>query len=203
MNNWMIDKWATLQFWWAKRRLRDGKDFDLEVDDLGILVTILRGKYKGVQFRYANLFLGTEKLDFNTVVVYNPEGALVYEAGFEKLSTNILRVLIADSVSEKTTLTPNNETVWDYDPAAKAYAQEMVDYDKVMNENGNTDTVELDQERDFHEESTPLLEKRVSKRKPRKKVVPADSGVHPEIQQPAKPKRARARTTGKKRPNGK
>lgn len=171
-----------LQFWWATLWLKDGKHFEISVDDLGLLVTILRGRYKKVQFRYANMIMsedGLGRMDFNTVVVYNPMNADVGEPKFAKLSTNILRLLLAEMVRDFSSLTANKQ---------------------VMNENRDTDTFESNQERDFHEESTPVLEKRVSKRKPRKKAVRTDKPVHPEVQQPAKPKRTRVRTPREKRP---
>ena len=171
-----------LQFWWAKTTIKDGRDFDLQMDEVGMLVTILRGKFKGVQYRYSPLkVLDDEGLvDFRTHVEYLPYPIDPSDPKFEKLTTNILRILLTDAIPE-TMAQAKNEA-------------------QVTNENRDTDTGEPLEERGFHEESTPLLEKRVSKRKPRKKTVSADSGVHPKVQQPAKPKRARARTTGKKRP---
>lgn len=175
---------AKLQFWWAKHTLKDGRDFSLSFDALGLKVTVLRGNFSGVQYRYSPLKVREEEeglVDFATIVVYNPEKADVSDPAFQKLTTNILRILLANAVGE----------------------HELSIKEQVIDENRNTDTVELDQEREFHEEVSPLLEKRVSKRKPRKKVVSADSGVHSEVQQSAKPKRARARTSGKKRPDRK
>lgn len=174
-----------LQFWWAKTTIKDGRDFDILMDDRGMLVTILSGKFKGVSFRYSPLTVLDDEglVDFSTHVAYNPKGLDVSDPKFAKLTTNILRILLADAI-----------------PETAAQKHEEI---QVIDENRDTDTDKLDQERVFHEESTPLLEKRVSKRKPRKKTVSADSGVHPQVQQPAKPKRTRARTTGKKRPHGK
>lgn len=175
-----------LQFWWDKQTIKDGRDFDLRVDDLGMIVTILSGRFKGVAYRYSPLRVIDEEglVDFSTFVEYTPKNVDLADPRLAKLTTRILRILLADAIPETA-------------------AQAKQETTQVIDENRNTDTVELDQERVFHEESTPLLEKRVSKRKPRTKVVPTDSGVHSEVQQPAKPKRARARTSGKKRPHGK
>ena len=174
-----------LEFWWVKKTIKDGRDFDILMDEVGMLITILKGKFKGVSYRYSPLkVLDDEGLvDFKTYLEYAPQNVDVSDPRLTKLTTNILRILLSEAIPE-TAAQKHEET-------------------QVIDENRNTDTDKLDQERVFHEERTPLLEKRVSKRKSRKKVVTADSGVHPEIQQPAKPKRTRARTTGKKRPHGK
>lgn len=188
MKNKIKDKLAELQFWWAKKTIKDGRDFELSVDELGTLVTLLRGQYAGVQFRFGPMTLRESNeamLDFSTVVVYNPKNVDVLNKNFEKLSSNILRFLLAEAVEDT------------------KYPTDWMAAIKVIDENRKIDTIELDQERGFYEESTPVLEKRVSKRKPRKKVISTDSRIHPEVQQPAKPKRTRARTTGKKRPHRK
>lgn len=184
MKNKINEYKARLEFWWAKRTLKDGRDFTLSFDDAGLKVTLLTGKFKGVEYRYSPLTVREDDeglVDFTTLVVYNPENADVSDPAFQKHTSNILRILLADAVGE----------------------HELSIKEQVIDENRDTDTSELDQERGFHEESSALLEKRVSKRKPRKKVVPADSGVHPQVQQPAKSKRPRARTARKNRPDGK
>jgi hypothetical protein len=175
-----------LEFWWAKKTIRDGRDFELQMDDAGMLVTLISGKFKGVQYRYSPLTVLDDEglIDFRTFVEYAPKTADLTDPKFVRLTTNILRILLADAIPETAIQAKQENT-------------------QVIDENRDTDTDEPNQERDFHEESTPVLEKRVSKRKPRKKTVPTDSGIHPQVQQPAKPKRARARTTGKKRPHGK
>lgn len=173
---------ARLEFWWAKRTLKDGRDFALNFDNLGLIVTILTGPFAKVEYRYANILVREDEegmIDFHTVVRYNPLNADVTHPDFVKLTSNILRIIFQDTMGEH-----------------------KID-EQVVNENRNIDTFELDQERDFYEESTPVLEKRVSKRKPRKKTVRTDSGLHSEIQQPAKPKRTRTRTPRTKRPDGK
>ena len=180
--------WASLEFWWARKKLKDGRDFELQFDELGLLVTVLTGYYASVQFRFANMVVHEEGLlDFSTVVVYNPQDADVTREDFVKLSNNILRIILDDAVRDTSKLN-----------IAKPLAEETIE--QVIDENRNVDTGELNQERELHEEVSPLLEKRVSKRKPRKKAVPADSGSHSEIQQPAKPKRTRNRTPRKNGP---
>jgi hypothetical protein len=174
-----------LQFWWLKKTIKDGRDFDILMDDLGMLITILSGKFRGVSFRYSPLTVIDDEglIDFRTHVAYNPKNLDVSDPKFAKLTTNILRILLADAIPET---------------AAQKYEEAQ-----VIDENRDIDFSQPLEERDIHEESTPVLEKRVSKRKPRTKTVRPDKLPHPEVQQPTKPKRTRARTTGKKRPNGK
>jgi hypothetical protein len=174
-----------LQFWWAKKTTKDGRDFELQMDDAGMLVTLISGKFKGVQYRYSPLTVLDDEglIDFRTFVEYAPKDVDLTDPKFVRLTTNILRILLAEAIPE--TATQKHEQT------------------QVIDENRNTDTDELNQERSFYEESTAVLEKRVSKRKPRKKVVRTDQPVHPKVQQSAKPKRTSTRSTGKKRPHGK
>lgn len=175
MLNKIKNRLALMQFWWAEKTIREGRDFEVVNDDLGAAITILKGNFSGVQFRFGPMrFVESREnlLEFNTVVVYNPLKADVLNPKFEKLTSNILRILLKEIVAEK----------------------------QVIDENRNVDSGELAEERDFYEEVPPVLEERVSKRKSRKKNISADSGSHSEVQQSAKSKRTRNRTSGKKRP---
>jgi hypothetical protein len=176
------DKLTILKFWWAEKRIKEGRDYHPSIDELGLLVTILRGEFTGVEFRFGPICVkedptGTQLLEFNTVVVYNPTEADVLSKKFEKLTSDILRILLRSAIRETE--------------------------EQVIDENRNVDTGELAQERDIHEEVAPILEERVSKRKSRKKAVSADSGSHSEVQQRPKSKRPSNRNSGKKRPVGK
>lgn len=141
---------ARLQFWWATKTLKEGKDFDLElVRDSGVIVTLLRGRYKGIVFTFANMTIQEGGLlDFTTGVMYNPNNEDVYGTKFNKIASNILRIILRDIV--------------------RGSKRELLYEDREI------DTSQSDEERDFHEESSPLLEKRVSKRKPRKKAASRD-----------------------------
>lgn len=174
-----------LGVWWARKTIKDGRDYEISMDDVGMLVHLTSGKFKGVTYRYSPLkVLDDEGLvDFRTYVEYAPKNVDVSNPKFAKLTTNILRILLSEAIPETQSQT-------------KFEAQ-------VNDENRNTDTGESDQERGFYEESTPLLEKRVSKRKSRAKTVSADTDLHPKVQHPAVKKRTRARASGKKRPDGK
>lgn len=185
---------ARLQFWWAKKTIKDGRDFELTIDDVGALITILRGKFKGAQFRFSPLTVREEDqavLDFQTHVVYYPKGVDLSDPNFGKLATNILRILITELVRE-----PRN---FPQGPAPD-FSSYNEYHEELTNENRDIDTSQFDQERDFYEESSPVLEKRVSKRKPRKKAVRTDQPVHSEVQHSTKPKRTRIRTPRAKRP---
>jgi len=174
MLNKIRDRVAVLQFWWAKKRLTDGVDYTLHITDDILTVELLKGKFAGVKFRYDRCYLRDNmSFEFHTVIVDNPNNENVTSKKFNKLSANLFRVILSECMSDSS---------------------------KVINENRTSDTDEPDQEREFYEEVSPILEKRVSKRQSRKKVVPADSGIYPEIQQPAKQKRAATRTPRKTKP---
>ena len=174
------------ELWWARKTIKDGRDFEIQMDDVGMQITILTGKFQGVQYRYSPLRVVDNEglVDFSTYVEYAPKNVDVGDPRFAKLTTRILRILLEDAIPETA-------------------AQAKQEHAQVIDENRETDTDSIDEGRDFHEESTPLLEKRVSKRKPRTKAISADSVAHPQVQQPAKSKRSKARTTGSKRPNRK
>lgn len=142
---------ARLQFWWATKTLVEGRDYKLEIiEDSGVLVTFLRGKYKGIVLTFVNMIVNEDgRLDFQTHVMYNPNAVNVYSRKFNNSTANILRMLLHESVRDSTRVKPN--------------------------EDREIDTSQSDEERDFHEESSSVLEKRVSKRKPRKKAPPRDS----------------------------
>jgi len=174
MLNKLREKVATLEFWWAKRSLKDGVDFALRIEKDAIIVELLRGKFEGVRFQFKNVILREDRLvDFQTVIVDNPHCAKVTSKKFNKLSANLFRVVLSECVS---------------------------DASKVINESRTSDTVKPVEEREFHEEVSPLLEKRISSGQSRKKAVRPDTVVHPEIQQHAKSKRTGTRTPRAKRP---
>ena len=178
---------AKLALWWAKKTIKDGRDFEVSMDDLGMLVHLTSGKFKGVTYRYSPLTVIDDEglVDFRTYVEYTPKDVDITDPKFAKLTTTILRLLLEEAIPE--TLSQAKQTI---------EAQ-------VNNESRNTDTDESSQEREFYEEDTSVLEKRVSKRKPRKKTVSADSESHPKVQHPAVKGRSKARTSRKKGSNGK
>ena len=169
-------EWATFRFWLATKLFRKGRDYLVHKDENDIaLVEIIRGKFKGVKFAFGAIHL-TENgdvgtLEFRTFVLYNPNDADITSKKFNQITSNILRVLLLEVAREK------------------------------VNETRETDTVESDEERGIREESTPVLERRVSRGESRKESISGDSELHPQVQQTAKPKRSRTRTARKIRPN--
>lgn len=175
MLNKIREQITLLEFWWAKRNLRLDVDFSITNENGEPTFTFLTGEYKGVKVQFGVMRIPDEverNLDFVTYVVDNPHNTNLVKTKFDKHIRNLVRVMLGDLTVAA----------------------------KVTNESRTHDFDEPNEEREFHEEVDTLLEARVSKRKSRKKAVRTDADVHPKVQQPTKPKRARARTTGKKRP---
>lgn len=179
MKTWINQAIAKTQFWWAKKTIKEGVNF-MFVDDPtnkfdpfeSPVVEILTGKFSGIRIKFEKMIITNFEeslLEFQTVVVYNPDNIDVLNKKFEKLSTNILRIILANTVN----------------CSAKDAIQGLND-----NENRTPDTDEPYEKREFYEEVTPLLEKRVSKRNTRKKTVPRNSRLHSKVQPTSKPKRS-------------
>jgi len=182
--------YAGLQFWWVKKTLISDKDFTLSADELEpgetLRIEILRGKFAKVQFSYSDLYLSEDEnglLTFHTRVVYNPSKLNVFTKKFEELTANILRVILIEGIAQSR--------------SKQQTEQGMTD------ENRKNDTDELDEERKFHEEKSPLLEKRVSKRKPGTKDISGNTGVYSKVQSASKSKRNKAGARRKNKPHGK
>jgi len=174
----LLNEWATFQFWFATKRFRKGRDYVVHRDEDDIVfVEILRGKYKGIKLTFGGIklseFSGLGAVDFHTYVLYNPNNVDITAKRFVRLTSNILRVLLLEVVRED------------------------------VNETRETDTVESDEERGIREESTPVLERRVSRGESRKESISGDSELRPEIQQTSKRKSSRTSTARKIRPNRK
>ena len=148
MIQYIQDKIASLQFWLASRRYQIDRDFKLVIEPNNkIIVEILTGKFKSVRVEYSGLSMRSLGeggiLSFDTIVVANPSAVNITTKRFQRTTTNILRLLILNSL-------------------------------KVNDENRESDSFELDEERDFCEEDPPVRKARVSKRKPRKKAIQRD-----------------------------
>lgn len=172
------NEWATFRFWLATKRFQKDRDYVVHKDEDDIaLIEILRGKFKGIKFAYGAMHLteadGTGSLEFRTYVLYNPHDADITSKKFNKLTSNILRVLLQEVARES------------------------------INEARENDSAESDEERGVREKSTPVLERRVSRGESRKESVSGDTELHPEIQQASKRKRSGTRTARKIRPNRK
>jgi hypothetical protein len=175
---------ARLDFWWAKQTIKEGRDFGYNNeyfrDSGSLVIEVLKAPYEGVIVELSEFRVGEEngngRIDFSTRVLYNIEAADVSNNQFNKLITNIVRIILIDSV-------------------------EKVDAKELYNEDRDTDIVELDEERPVSTEVAAVPKKRVSKRKPRKKTVSRDSEVLPKVQQPTKRKRPKSPTGRQKRPD--
>lgn len=179
MINYLRDKVATFEFWIAKKTLKEGRDFEYQPsDDSGgfVVQVTKKGKYEGLIIGFSKFKVnevdGCGELTFDTKMISNPKNLDLADKNLVKLTSDIMRIVLVGSI-------------------------EMVD----KNELRKTDTVELDEERAVCEEDLAVPEARVSKRKSRKKAIPGNSGAHPEVQQPTKPKRSRAKATGKNNSN--
>lgn len=175
---------ARLDFWWAKKTIKEGRDFGYNNEywrDSGALVIeVLKRPYDGVIVELSEFTVAEEngngRIDFTTRVLYNKDEVNVSTKAFNKLITNIVRIVLIDSI-------------------------EQVNAKELYNEDRDDDIVELDEERTVSTEVSAVPEKRVSKRKPRKKTVSRDSSVLPKVQQPTKRKRPKTTTGRKKRPD--
>jgi hypothetical protein len=172
------NKWATLRFWIANKRLQEGRDYKIDLEEDYLKVKFLNGKYKDVEFTFGGLELQDEgdvgTLDFHTYVLHNPHDVDITGRGFANATSNILRALLTQTLEEK-----------------------------VLNEVGENDSAESDEERGIREEVPPVLERRISKRESREEGVSGDSGSRSEVQQATKRKRGKARVARKIRPNRK
>jgi hypothetical protein len=172
-------KWATLRFWVANKRLKEGRDYQIDFDEEYLKVKFLNGKFKDVVFTFGGLYVQEDGdcgiIDFHTYVLSNPHDADITGKAFVNATSNILRALLSQTLQDN----------------------------RVINEIREDDSAESDEERGIREEVSPVLERRLSKRESREEVVSGDSGTHSKVQQAAKRKRGKARTTGKKRPNRK
>lgn len=171
MINYFNDLIAKYQFWRAKRSCVHGEHFQLEIpsvdDDFNknLRATILKGKYKGCVLEFSNFNItDAGMLSFETHVVSTPKEVDPSDRGLLKLSSNIARVILTESV------------------------------EMAKHELRTLDSRASDEERTVYEESPTVPPTRVYKRKPRKKSVSANTEPHPEVQQPAKPKRTRTGT---------
>ena len=183
LKNWIKQIFAKIEFWWAKKRIELNRDFGLSTHLDGVVhkpvIEILRGKFKGVKFQFFNIHLKDQEeglLEFQTRVVYTPNVNLnIVCREFENLTTNILRIILIDSVRIN----------------AKEFDQELENEDRTTNINGT------DEERGFYEEISPVLEKRISKRNSRKKAVSRNPRSYSKIQSVTESKHNKVSPSGK------
>lgn len=154
MNNLL----AKLEFWYARNFIKLDKHYtfflDLNGDPGSFAVKYLK-KYDGVIVEFNHVKLDDNgQLSFDYDIISNVNVCNVKSKSFERFTQNVMRSIIYGAI--------NN-------------------YTKELNENRELDFVESDSKRSIHEEGAPVLEERVSDRKPRKKTVRANKGIHPKV----------------------
>jgi hypothetical protein len=153
---------AKVQFWYATKYIQLDKHYtfflDLNGDSGSFAVKFLK-KYEGVIVEYTNVTVGENGLlTFDYDIISNVNNCNVKSNKFERFTQNVMRSMIYEAIKNA---------------------------EKEQNENGKLDFVESDSERDIYEEGSAIPEEGVPDRKPRKKTVRRNKGVHSEIQQSA------------------
>ena len=153
---------AKLQFWYVKQFYKIEKQYTFFVDlngPPGSFAVKFLGKYDGVIVEFTDVKVGDNGLmTFDYDVISNVNNANVKSKSFDRFTSNVMRSILLSAIDNAM---------------------------KEGNENRNTDLVESDAERVFHEEDSTILEERVSERKPRKKAVRRNQRVRSEVQQSA------------------
>ncbi len=149
---------AKLEFWYVKKFFKVEKQYTFFVDlngPPGSFAIKFLGKYDGVIVEFTDVKVTDDGLlNFDYDVISNVNNVNVKSKSFVRFTSNVMRSILMSAI--------NN-------------------FEKGLNENGNIDFVESDAERVFHEEDLALSEERVSNRKPRKKSIRGNKGVHPKV----------------------
>jgi hypothetical protein len=149
---------AKLEFWYVKKFYRVEKQYTFFVDlngPPGSFAVKLLGRYEGVIVEFTEVKVGDDNLmTFDYDVISNVNNKNVKSESFKRFTSNVMRSILLSAIENTM---------------------------KEGNENRNTDLVESDAERVFHEEDSALSEERVSNRKSRKKSIRGNKGVYPKI----------------------
>jgi hypothetical protein len=149
---------AKLEFWYVKKFFKIEKQYTFFVDlngPPGSFAIKFLGKYEGVIVEFTDVKVGDDGLmNFNYDVISNVNNVNTKSKSFQRFTSNVMRSILMSAI--------NN-------------------FEKNLNENRNTDFVESDAERILHEESVAVSEERVPDRKPRKKSIRGNKGVHSKI----------------------
>jgi len=141
------NKLATLDFWYAKKTIKINREytFMVDMDSNNAIAIKFLSKYSGVIVEYSNIHINSDDaLSFDFNVIANPELHNIESNKFRNFSNNVMRSIIINTLNS---------------------VKDTVDNNRKDYESGNIDSIEFDQEREIHEESNSLLEKRISKRK--------------------------------------
>ena len=158
VKNKIQDLIAKYEFWYARKFIKLDKHYTFFLDLNGppgsFAIKFLK-KYDGVIVEFANVKVGDDgQMTFDYDVISNVNNCNVKSKGFERFTQNVMRSILYGAIEN---------------------------YKKEPNENRELNPIELDSERDLHEEGSALSEERVSDRKPRKKTVRTNKRVHPKV----------------------
>jgi hypothetical protein len=149
---------AKLEFWYVKKFFKVEKQYTFFLDlngPPGSFAVKFLGKYDGVIVEFTEVKVTDEGLmNFDYDVISNVNNANTKSKSFERFTSNVMRSILLSAIENAI---------------------------KEEHENRNTDPVQSDSERVLHEEVASISEERVPDRKPRKKGVRGDKGVHPKV----------------------
>jgi hypothetical protein len=148
---------AKLQIWYVKKCFKHGRDYEfyLDLNDVEAYAVKLLRKYPDTIVEFKNVTAGEDgALSFDFVVVANPKLHNTKSKRFQNFTSNVMRSIIFTAIDN---------------------------FERNIDDHRATNPDQLDQERTIHEESDPVLEARVSERKPRKKAVRRNKKLHTEV----------------------
>jgi hypothetical protein len=159
----MIDQLiAKLEFWYVKKFFKVEKQYTFFVDlngPPGSFAVKFLGKYDGVIVEFNDVKVTDEGLlNFDYDVISNVNNVNTKSNSFVRFTSNVMRSILLSAIDNAM---------------------------KESNENRNTDLVESDEERVFHEEDFAISEERVPDRKSRKKSIRGNKAVRSKVQQSA------------------
>lgn len=156
--NKIQDLIAKLEFWYARKFIKVDKHYTFFVDlngEPGSFAVKYLKKYDGVIVEFSNVQVTDNGLlTFDHDIISNINNCDVKSKGFVRFTSNVMRNIIFSAIDNAM---------------------------KDENENRKSDFVEPYSERDIHEEGSAVSEEGISDRKPRKKTVRRNKGVHPKV----------------------
>jgi len=149
---------AKVEFWYATKFIKLDKHytffFDLNGPSGSFAIKFLK-KYDGVIVEFNNVKIGDDgQLTFDYDVISNLNNCNIKSRSFIRFTANVMRSIIYGAVQNAM---------------------------KEDNENRNSDPFEPHSERTVHEEVSSISEERIPDRKPRKKTIRANKGIHPKV----------------------
>ena len=153
---------AKAEFWYVKKFFKVDKQYTFFVDlngPPGSFAVKFLGKYDGVIVEFTDVKVTDEGLmNFDYDIISNVNNVDTKSKSFQRFTSNVMRSILLSAIDNAM---------------------------KEGNENRNTDLVESDAERVFHEEDLAISEERVPDRKSRKKSIRGNKAVRSKVQQSA------------------